>query len=391
MIFTLMAEYYMVAFISIALVAVLMRQPVFDAAFFLRKAAVIIPLALATALLIDLVFSGLLAGVALSTLYIGGGIIGLGCVLLVIMKKMHPKYLSVASVAIVGVVVAISQLDSDVLTRERSFYGSMEVKKRIEKNPETGEEITIHTFAHGTTVHGGQIYSPVDKQRTPLAYYHVNGMFGDIARGYIEKNGEAANFAVLGLGAGGLMAYAKAGDTVTLYEIDQKVIDIALNPDYFTYLSSSPAEYTLKLGDARLKLAESPDDSFDVLFMDAFSSDAVPVHLLTQEAVDMYLKKVKNTGAIAIHISNRYLALKPVIAGYTLPAGYAAYCGDSRTRETKDEHAARHILCLITQEDTLPATIKNDPAWEKLSPKPGFKPWTDDFSNIFSVFKWQVD
>jgi hypothetical protein len=391
MIFTLMAEYYMVAFISIALVAVLMRQPVFDAAFFLRKAAVIIPLALATALLIDLVFSGLLAGVALSTLYIGGGIIGLGCILLVAMKKMHPKYLSVASGAIIGVVVAMSQLDSDVLIQQRSFYGSMNVTQSVKVNPETGEEQTTHSFSHGTTTHGVQVITPETEQKIPRSYYHQSGLFGDIAQGYLTSKSVPVEFAMVGLGTGALTAYARPGDAVSVYEIDQKVIDIARNQVFFKHLSLSPATTRFIVGDARLKLQEAADSSYDALFIDAFSSDAVPVHLLTQEAINLYLLKTKATGAIAIHISNRYLALKPVIAGYTLPAGYAAYCGDSGKRETKDEHAARHILCLITQEDTMPAAIKNDPAWEKLSPQPGFTPWTDDFSNIYSVFKWRAD
>lgn len=390
-IFILVAEYYMVGFISLALVATMVRQPAFDSTHFLRSAFNIMPLALAIALLLNWIFSGALTDTSAYIIYASAGFIGVACAVLVSLKKMHPKYLAVATGVIVGVVTVVSQWQSDVLLRDRSFYGAMDVKKSARKNPNTGEEQTLHTFAHGTTIHGAQIYSPESAQRIPMAYYHSGGLFGDVARGYLQKKGKTAQFAVLGLGAGGLTTYAKSGDTVTLFEIDQKVIDIAQNPAYFTYLSSSPAKLVIKLGDARLKLAESEDAGFDVLFMDAFSSDAVPVHLLTQEAIDMYLKKIKPTGAIAIHISNRYLDLKPVIAGYTLPSGYAAYCGDSLKRTTKDVYSSRHILCLITRQSSLPDAIKKDPAWEKLSPQPGFTPWTDDFSNIYSVFKSRPD
>jgi hypothetical protein len=274
----------------------------------------------------------------------------------------------------------------ETLYRDRSFYGSMAVKEI--RQPETGT--VVHLFAHGTTNHGAQIIKPETKQTIPMGYYQEEGLFGDVMKGYVSNNPEPTTVGITGLGAGGLSAFLRPQDSLTFYEIDPAVVAIAKNPDYFTYLKNAPKQTKIVLGDGRLSLKKTPDHHYDVLFADAFSSDAVPTNLITQEAIDLYIKKTKPTGAIAIHISNRYLDLQKVIANYTLPAGYASYCatyGMAEKETLANNFKYPHILCFIAREDSLPATIKTNPAWKRTIPDPTFRPWTDDYSNVFGVFK----
>jgi hypothetical protein len=284
-----------------------------------------------------------------------------------------------------GVDVAFSKF-GDALLRDRSFYGSMAVRETID--PET--KALTHIFSHGSTNHGAQVMNPKAEQKVARGYYYAEGLFGDVMKGYALHNPSPVNLGMVGLGAGAMSVYARPEDTLTFYEIDPAVVAIAENPEYFTYWQQTPAKKNIVLGDARLSLNSAPDHHYDVLVVDAFSSDAIPINLMTQEAINLYLQKTKPTGAIALHISNRYLDLRHVIAGYTLPSGYQAYCGqyglDSRANLNND-FKYPHVLCLIAKKDTLPDVIKNNPLWQETVRDPSFHPWTDDYSNIVSVFQ----
>lgn len=273
----------------------------------------------------------------------------------------------------------------DIIHQDRSFYGNIAIRQSDDEKTKR----MVHVLSHGSTHHGAQVIIPKDEQGVPRGYYYREGLFGEVMNGYALKSTEPANMGMIGLGTGALSTYARAGDHLTFYEIDPLVVSIAQNPNYFTYWDQAKGEKSIVLGDARLQLNTAPDGYYDVLVVDAFSSDAIPVHLLTQEAMGLFLKKTKPTGGIAIHISNRYLDLEKVIANYTLPAGYASYCGrhdPDATTSLKNDFKYPHILCLIGREDSLPENIKTNPTWKKTIPDPSFRPWTDDFSNIFSVF-----
>jgi len=267
------------------------------------------------------------------------------------------------------------------LYQNRSFYGSISIKR----GEDSEKKRVVHVLSHGSTNHGAQVMNPSQEQSLPRGYYYQEGLFGEVMRAYALNNPAPANMGMIGLGSGAMATYSRAEDHLTFYEIDPMVVSIAQNPDYFTYWQQAKGEKQIVLGDARLKLAQAPDHHYDVLVVDAFSSDAIPVHLLTQEALALFLQKTKPTGAIAIHISNRYLDLEKVIANYTLPAGYGSYCGRHELN-SKQDFKYPHILCLIAREDTLPAMIKANPSWKKTVPDAGFHPWTDDYSNIFNVF-----
>ncbi|HEV8060862.1 MAG TPA: fused MFS/spermidine synthase, partial [Gemmataceae bacterium] len=210
--------------------------------------------------------------------------------------------LGLAAVLLVG---ALSPgIHGRLLDRERSFFGI----HRVMIDP-TGH---FRQLVHGNTIHGRQSLDPAQR-REPLSYYHRMGPIGQVFT-YGNEAGILKNVGIVGLGAGSLAAYGQAGQTITYYEIDPVVKRIAMDDSLFTFMTDSKAKMNVVLGDARLTLAGAPDGSFDLLVLDAFTSDAIPIHLMTREAMQIYKRKLAPEGILAINISNRYLDLEPVVA-----------------------------------------------------------------------------
>ena len=178
----------------------------------------------------------------------------------------------------VGALLLIATLPPTSLHSERTFFGVLRVEEKGQR----------HVLVSGTTVHGAQSFAP-GRQREPASYYVREGPLGQL---FDALDGRARSVAVIGLGAGGASVYGRAGERWTFYEIDEAVARIAVNPRYFTFLRDAKADIRVVIGDGRLKLAEAPDGSYDLFVLDAFSSDSVPVHLLTREAVELYLRKL---------------------------------------------------------------------------------------------------
>ena len=174
---------------------------------------------------------------------------------------------------------------------------------------------------HGTTLHGAQSLSP-SRRREPLTYYHRTGPLGQVFTTFSRKSSKS-RVAIIGLGTGTMACYGEPGQNWTFYEIDPAVERIARDKRYFTFLRDSPAKVEVVLGDARLSLAKAPDHQYDLIVLDAFSSDAIPVHLITREALKLYLSKLADHGILAFHISNRYLNLKPVLGDLARDANLA--------------------------------------------------------------------
>jgi spermidine synthase len=187
---------------------------------------------------------------------------------------------------------------------------------------------------------------------------------------------------ILGLGCGTLAAYGRAGDSIRIYEINPQVIQIAQSQ--FTYLKDTQAKLELALGDARLVLESEPSQHFDLLVMDAFSGDSVPVHLITREAFQTYFRHLKPGGIVAVNVSNNYLNLSPVMASAAAAFGKTAVLYDYYPDDDD-------ILCFTCSWVLVmdPATLASHPELlsnaQRLKPKPGFRLWTDDFSNLFSI------
>jgi hypothetical protein len=260
-----------------------------------------------------------------------------------------------------------------VLFKERTFFGIHRIY----------QDDGYLWLAHGTTVHGGQHR---ERPEEPLTYYHPAGPAGSLFRSFDLRRGDGVDaengrVAVIGLGTGSLIAYARNDQEWAFYELDPAVIRIAEDERFFSFLADSPAAYRNVLGDARLSL-ERGRGGYDLIVVDAFSSDAVPVHLLTREAMELYLGRLRHGGWTVFHVSNRYLDLSGVLADVAAELGLRAY-------EARDEvgHMARgyypsHWVLLAPEVVTFP-----DPRWEPLEPT-GRRVWTDSYSSLVPLLRW---
>jgi hypothetical protein len=268
-----------------------------------------------------------------------------------------------------------------VLTSDRSFFGVY----RVVSSPQHGG---YHSLLHGTTLHGKQSLQP-ERRDEPLTYFAKTGPVGQLFAS-LEAT-PPSQVGVLGLGVGTLAAYATPTQTWTFYEIDPLAQQLALNPDYFTFLQDAQAPLDIALGDGRLAIAQAPDCSYDLLFMDAFSSDSIPVHLITQEAVQLYFNKLTERGILAINITNRYLNLEPVLAALaqhlrlaTLEQHEATVSEEERSRGKAPSH-----WVLLAKESQTFGNLLTDPRWHPIPPVANAAPWTDDFSNIVrAIWGW---
>jgi spermidine synthase len=265
---------------------------------------------------------------------------------------------------------------------ERNFFGTVRVAYE--------KEGPFHSLYDGTTIHGLQFVNKA-RQWEALSYYHREGPLGQIFQLY-RKRPSSEYIGAIGLGVGSMLAYAQPDDRWTFYEINPAVIRIASNDKYFTFLKNAkPASLDIVLGDARLKIKDSPDRHFGLLLLDAFSSDVIPMHLVTREAFRIYLSKLTHKGIIAINISSRHVDLAPVISSIAADAGI--YCFqridsdiDQRTISLTGRYPSDWLV-LTADPDAYGYLVLE--GWERLTGRPGFKLWTDDFSNLLKVLRWK--
>ena len=242
---------------------------------------------------------------------------------------------AIVALAVLGAALGAASMQSakaDVAVL-RNFYGVL----RIKELPLPNSDFTARVLQHGTTVHG---YELAEAPEVPTAYYGVNSGVGLLLRHYPRS--PAISVGVAGLGVGTLATYGIWGDTFRFYEINPAVADVARKQ--FRYLELTRARWTIVLGDARLSLEREENQRFDVLILDAFSGDAMPVHLLTSEAFDIYLQRLKPGGVIAINISNNYLDLEPVLGGEAERAGLRACVVESHRDEQRITGSALWVL-----------------------------------------------
>jgi hypothetical protein len=270
-------------------------------------------------------------------------------------------------------------VDQTLLFRGRSFFGVY----RVMAYPKH------HALQNGTTTHGGQSMYP-QFATEPLTYYHRDGPLGQSFAWLLRKNPNR-RVAIVGLGTGTVACYGRPNETWTFYEIDPLIERIAFNPKYFSYLRDCPPAKRIVIGDARLSLAHAPDSSYDYIILDAFSSDAIPIHLMTREALQLYLRKLAPGGSIAFHISNRYLDLEPVVVGLARDARIAGIVGTdvSISREETMSFKMNSKWIVLSRSAQDHALLALQPGWRVLAPKADVALWTDDFSNVFSVFRWR--
>jgi spermidine synthase len=284
----------------------------------------------------------------------------------------------------VGAIMLASSLDTGMqgrsLHRERNFFGTL----RITRDPKN----QFNQLVHGNTLHGRQYLDEAQHDK-PLSYYHRTG-----PAGVYFQSASPKHVAVVGLGVGSLAAYARIGQEWTFYEIDPAVDRIARDAHdangslYFTFLHDHQDQVLpTVLGDARLRLHEAPEHGYDVIVLDAFTSDAIPVHLLTQQAFELYQSKLMDKGVILINISNRYLDLQPVLGNLTRHNHWSGYAMDDTDVSSAERDIGKEpsIWAILSPS---PLTMI-DPRWKRLPGNFRTSVWTDDFSNIWSVFRWK--
>jgi hypothetical protein len=271
-------------------------------------------------------------------------------------------------------ILKVQSLRHQSIAMVRDFYGALRVTESSDCGP-----LPVRALYHGTIQHGAQ-YLSLPWRKVPIAYYSFNSGIGLTLQFCCQS---PKRVGVIGLGTGTLAAYGKPGDFFRFYEIDPDAVQIA--DSLFTYLRESPARKEILLGDARLSLQSEEPQQFDVLAVDAFSGDAVPVHLLTEEAIALYLKHLKPNGILAVHASNVYLVLDAVVKQWADRFGYSV---------KRIENGGNDRLCVAPSDWVLVSRnsrFMGSPLLTKqempIQIPAGLRPWTDDYNNLFQILR----
>ena len=280
--------------------------------------------------------------------------------------------------AIVVVSNQVRQYDDDAVALMRNFYGTL----RVRESHLPPQSDTDRQLLNGTIEHGAEWFAP-QFRGLPLTYYAENSGLGLAMRLCCGSGHKRVG--VIGLGTGTVAAYGNAGDTIRFYEINPPVERLARH--WFTFLHDSPAQIDVVLGDARLSLAAETPQHFNVIVIDAFSGDAIPVHLLTREALALYRRHLQPDGIVAFHVSNQYIDLEPVIAGIARDAGLSAVSVHSHGDEQNGLYYADWILVTSNQSFLAQPEIVNSAFPAHL--RADVRVWTDNYSSVFPLLKWE--
>ena len=284
--------------------------------------------------------------------------------------------------AVLIVALTLWSTGKGVIDRERSFFGVLTVS--------ASSDGRHRILSHGNTIHGAQHIADAAANAgrpEPLTYYTAEGPLASAITGHRDRLGRPINVGIVGLGAGSLACYAGHGDSWRYYEIDPAVVRIASDPRHFRFLSTCSPDAPIIVGDARLTVMREPDGLFDVLVIDAFSSDAIPVHLMTREAIAGYIDKLAPGGILVMHISNRFMELRGVLAAISTSEKLVG-AGLLHRRSVEDNKALRTTAEAVVMARS-PDEIRQfvDAGWEPLTAQDGgaVRAWTDDYSNIVAA------
>jgi len=279
----------------------------------------------------------------------------------------------------IGALLAVTFLaSSSSLFADRTFFG---VNRVIDDGDGR------HVYLSGATIHGVQRMGP-NGGREPLSYYHPTGPAGQVFRHFSDPANGVSDVGLIGLGAGGLAAYNQASQHFTFYEIDPVVVDIANDPALFTFLADAPGVIDVVEGDGRLEMAKAPDGSYDVIVLDAFSSDAIPAHIVTREAFALYLSKLRPGGVILANVSNAYLDVRSVVTASALANGMTGFArGDADLAGIPEGDKEVSSWVVLSQDPSALAFLAGDERWTPIEDLAPGTLWTDDFSDILSVIR----
>lgn len=297
---------------------------------------------------------------------------------LVLLASRLPVIAAALFAALLVVGTALKPASEDI-AQTRSFFG---VHRITDVNG--GEHRVLY---HGTTIHGAQrlqngrlpSYRP-----DPLTYYDVTGPLAEVTRALRNNGWRLSPVALVGLGAGAMSCHREDGETWEFYEIDREVVRLARDPRYFSFVSSCNPDAPITIGDARVTLQDATR-RYELIVVDAFSSDAIPVHLLTREAVKLYFDRMQEHGVVALHVSNRHLDLLPVVAAIARDLGLVVWSRyDTPTVFEASDYVASSVVAVLARRDEDLGSLPAD-GWQRLEPEAGVEAWTDDYSNILGA------
>jgi hypothetical protein len=286
-----------------------------------------------------------------------------------------------ATVVLALVLVRIYPSDQGRTETVRSFFGV----HKIVFTPR-GQ---YHVLMHGTTIHGAEKFAeddgtPVTGRPEPITYYHKDGGIGQAITAIRARKGAPLKVAVIGVGAGTLTCASEPGETWKFFDIDQTMVDTARDPKYFTYIQSCEPDLKPVIGDARLTFANEPDGVYDLIIVDAYSSDAIPIHLATQEAMKIYKDKLAPQGAVLMHVSNRHLELESVVVGIADANELKSWVYDEDSGRDDEYIFATDVVVCAREEADIGALAASD-KWTETEPTENQRVWTDDYSNILGA------
>ena len=303
----------------------------------------------------------------------------------ILLVRYVPRHLNILLTAIAALVCIFFALpDENDLYQERSFFAV--------HNVAVDHSGIFHTLYHGTTSHGVQGRTE-ELQNVPLSYYYPLGPLGDVFE-VIDRRQAAQSIALVGLGTGSITAYSRENRLWDIFEIDPAVERIARNPELFTYLKQCAENCRVTLGDGRLQLEAAEDDRYELIILDAYTSSAIPVHLLTREAIQIYLDKLRPEGIIAFHISNRHLTLEPALTQAANELGLITRVRIDQMEEDNpyyDLRANSSEWLIMSRSESAIRELAFDPQWMEFSPQDHIRTWTDDYANVLETFHfpWQ--
>ncbi len=296
---------------------------------------------------------------------------GVACVLMF----RNPLRFGLAITLAMAVIWGVHVGDRDVIYQDRSFFGINRVEEKLDG--------IIHELKNGNIVHGAQIGSVGISATT---YYHPTSPIAQLLDGVPDRS-VMNQVAVVGLGAGSMACLSQTGENWTFFEIDPAVVRLASNPRLFSFLRDCDGNFDVQVGDGRLSLGREPDEKFGLIVLDAFSSDAIPIHLMTREAVELYAGKLRPGGMISFHISNKYLDLEPVIGNVARAAGLACH-GRTDTKMQRGalyKYPSQWVALSRSRSDL--GRVARSKGWRPCAIERGARAWSDDYANVVGAFR----
>jgi hypothetical protein len=286
-----------------------------------------------------------------------------------------------ATVVLALVLIRAYPADEGRVETVRSFFGV----HKIVVTPR-GQ---YHVLMHGTTIHGAEKFenddgTPVIGPPEPITYYHKDGGIGQAIAALRERKGGPLRVAVIGLGAGTLTCASQPGETWKFFEIDQSMVDTARDPKYFTYIQNCEPDLEPVIGDARLTFAKEPDGLYDLIIVDAYSSDAIPIHLATEEAMEIYKSKLAPQGAVVMHVSNRHLELSSVVVGIAEANDLKSWVY-SEDSGRDNEYIFSTSVVVSAREEADVGRLASSEQWALTEAEENQRVWTDDYSNVLGA------